>query len=55
MAAERALQVNPDYQLAGLLLQALHAGLPPSVVEQAITAVHHSPSTRNPNTPSQQE
>lgn len=55
MAAERALQVDPDYQLADLLLQALHAGLPPSAIEQAITGTHPSPSTRKPNTPSEQE
>ncbi|MFY1703027.1 DUF4192 domain-containing protein [Micromonospora sp. WMMA1923] len=30
LAAERALQVNPDYQLAGLVLEALRVGLPPS-------------------------
>jgi hypothetical protein len=35
MAAERALQVDPAYQLAGLLLQALQTGLPPSAFEQA--------------------
>ncbi|MET8354844.1 DUF4192 domain-containing protein [Micromonospora sp. NPDC005206] len=55
MAAERALQVNPDYQLAALLLQALHAGLPPSAVEQAITSTHPNPSTPSLNTPSEQE
>ncbi|MCM0673567.1 DUF4192 domain-containing protein [Micromonospora phytophila] len=53
LAAERALQLDPDYQLADLLLQALHAGLPPSVVEQAITGTHPNPS--NPNAPSGQE
>ncbi|MBO4209795.1 DUF4192 domain-containing protein [Micromonospora echinofusca] len=35
MAAERALQIDPAYRLAGLLLHALHAGLPPSLFEQA--------------------
>ncbi len=34
MAAEHALAVKPGYQLADLLLQALHAGLPPSTFEQ---------------------
>ncbi|GLZ60958.1 DUF4192 domain-containing protein [Micromonospora sp. NBRC 107095] len=53
MAAERALQVDPDYQLAGLLLQALHAGLPPSVFEQATTSTQPNPS--NPNTLTEQE
>ncbi|AEB44311.1 DUF4192 domain-containing protein [Micromonospora maris] len=37
MAAERALQVDPGYRLADLLLQALHAGLPPSMFEQTAT------------------
>ncbi|MET7710603.1 DUF4192 domain-containing protein [Micromonospora sp. NPDC005413] len=55
MAAERALQVDPDYQLAALLLQALHAGLPPSVFEHATTSTHPSPFSPNPNTPSEQE
>ena len=44
MAAERALQVDPAYGLAGLLLQALHAGLPPSVFEQAIATDRPNPS-----------
>ncbi|MFI6263246.1 DUF4192 domain-containing protein [Micromonospora sp. NPDC051006] len=34
MAAERALQVDPAYHLADLLLQALRAGLPPSTFDQ---------------------
>ncbi|NJC13044.1 hypothetical protein F4558_002870 [Micromonospora profundi] len=55
MAAERALQIDPDYQLADLLLQALHAGLPPSALEQATTSTHPNPSTPNPNTASDQE
>ncbi|MGW3810689.1 DUF4192 domain-containing protein [Micromonospora sp. NPDC005113] len=55
MAAERALQVNPDYPLAALLLQALHAGLPPSAVEQAITSTHPNPSTPSLTTPLEQE
>ncbi|MEU8264700.1 DUF4192 domain-containing protein [Micromonospora sp. NPDC048999] len=46
MAAERALQVDPAYGLAGLLLQALHAGLPPSLFEQAITADRTDPSAQ---------
>ncbi|MEU8112733.1 DUF4192 domain-containing protein [Micromonospora sp. NPDC048947] len=53
MAVERALQIDPDYQLADLLLQALHAGLPPSVYEQATTSTQLSPS--NPNTRTEQE
>jgi hypothetical protein len=36
IAAERALQVDPAYQLAGLVLQALQAGMHPSVIEQAL-------------------
>ncbi|MBQ0906772.1 DUF4192 domain-containing protein [Micromonospora sp. U21] len=55
MAAERALQVDPDYQLADLLLQALHAGRPPSAIEQATSSTHPNPSIPNPNTPSEQE
>lgn len=55
MAAERALQVNPDYQLADLLLQTLHAGLPPSAFEQATTGTLPSPFSPNPNIPSEQE
>ncbi|MCW3819534.1 DUF4192 domain-containing protein, partial [Micromonospora sp. DR5-3] len=46
MAAHRALQVDPAYQLADLLLQSLHAGLPPSVFEQAIAGTRTNPSTR---------
>ncbi|MBQ1010301.1 DUF4192 domain-containing protein [Micromonospora sp. M51] len=53
MAVERALQIDPDYQLADLLLQALHAGLPPSVFEQAASSNQPSPS--NPNTRTEQE
>ncbi|MFI7609259.1 DUF4192 domain-containing protein [Micromonospora sp. NPDC049366] len=34
MAAERALQVDPTYPLADLLLRALHAGLPPSAFDR---------------------
>ncbi|MER5337978.1 DUF4192 domain-containing protein [Micromonospora sp. NPDC002717] len=45
MAADRALQVDPAYQLADLLRQALHAGLPPSVFEQAIATGRTNPST----------
>ncbi|GAA3742035.1 hypothetical protein GCM10022225_26990 [Plantactinospora mayteni] len=37
MAAERALQADPTYSLADLLLSAVRAGLPPSVIEQAIS------------------
>ncbi|MFE9694964.1 DUF4192 domain-containing protein [Micromonospora sp. NPDC005806] len=55
MAAEHALQINPDYQLAHLVLHALQAGLPPTAIEEAITRTHHSPSTRNPNHPYDQE
>ncbi|SCF19468.1 protein of unknown function (DUF4192) [Micromonospora viridifaciens] len=44
MAAERALQVDPAYQLANLLLQALHGGLPPSVFGQAIASARTNPS-----------
>ncbi|WDQ02235.1 DUF4192 domain-containing protein [Micromonospora chalcea] len=44
MAADRALQVDPAYGLAGLLRQALHAGLPPSVFEQAIATDRTNPS-----------
>ncbi|MEU2616161.1 DUF4192 domain-containing protein [Micromonospora sp. NPDC007271] len=44
MAANRALQVDPAYQLADLLLQALHAGLPPSAFEQAIASARTNPS-----------
>ncbi|WP_341716574.1 DUF4192 domain-containing protein [Micromonospora sp. FIMYZ51] len=36
MAAEHALQIDPTYRLAGLLRQALHAGLAPTFLEQAI-------------------
>ncbi|MFE9207567.1 DUF4192 domain-containing protein [Micromonospora sp. NPDC007230] len=46
MAAHRALQVDPAYQLAGMLLQSLHGGLPPSVFEQAVAAARIKPSTR---------
>lgn len=35
MAAERALQVDPDCRLADLMLQALQAGVPPTVFDQA--------------------
>lgn len=35
MALEHALHIDPDYTLAGLLLQAIQAGLPRSVVEEA--------------------
>ncbi|MER7471236.1 DUF4192 domain-containing protein [Micromonospora sp. NPDC000018] len=44
MAADRALQVDPTYQLADLLRQALHAGLPPSAFERATATVRTSPS-----------
>ncbi|MDG4838363.1 DUF4192 domain-containing protein [Micromonospora sp. WMMD967] len=54
MAAERALQVDPDYQLAVLLLQALHSGLPPSVFEQA-ASTHPNPSIPSPKTSTEQE
>ncbi|MEU5943469.1 DUF4192 domain-containing protein [Micromonospora sp. NPDC047548] len=46
LAAERALQVDPAYQLADLLLQALHAGLPPSTFDQATTSARTDPSTQ---------
>ncbi|MGC5332832.1 DUF4192 domain-containing protein [Micromonospora sp. DT62] len=46
MATERALQVDPTYQLAELLQQALHAGLPPSVFEQAIATDATDPGTK---------
>jgi hypothetical protein len=36
MAADHALQVDPGYQFADLILQALDAGLPPSTYEQAV-------------------
>ncbi|SCG58276.1 protein of unknown function [Micromonospora echinaurantiaca] len=45
MAADRALQVDPTYQLADLLRQALHAGLPPSVFAQAFTTGRTNPAT----------
>ncbi|MEV0429666.1 DUF4192 domain-containing protein [Micromonospora sp. NPDC050495] len=35
MAAERALQADPACRLAHLMLQALHAGVPPTVFDQA--------------------
>ncbi|MEV6812576.1 DUF4192 domain-containing protein [Micromonospora sp. NPDC051296] len=44
-AAEHALQIDPDYQLADLLQRALHAGLPPSTFEQATAAARTTPST----------
>ncbi len=44
MAADRALQVDPAYQLADLLRQALHAGLPPSAFEQ--TTARTNPSAQ---------
>ena len=37
MAAQYALHVDPDYTLAGVLLQAIRAGLPPAVAEQAFS------------------
>jgi hypothetical protein len=37
MAAQYALHIEPDYQLADLILQAVQAGLPPSVAEQAFS------------------
>jgi hypothetical protein len=46
MAAERALQVDPAYQLAGLLLQALQAGMPPSVFEEALAEDESRPGQR---------
>ncbi|MFI7077151.1 DUF4192 domain-containing protein [Micromonospora sp. NPDC049903] len=45
MAAERALDIDPTNELAALVLQALHAGLPPTVVEQAFT--DHTDPPRN--------
>ncbi|GIJ39313.1 DUF4192 domain-containing protein [Micromonospora andamanensis] len=44
MAAERALQVDPAYRLADLLLQALRAGLPPATFAQVTDRT--DPSTR---------
>jgi hypothetical protein len=44
MAAEHALQVDPGYQLADLLLQALDAGLPPSTFEQSPAGKAHRPA-----------
>ncbi|OWV09594.1 hypothetical protein B5D80_09410 [Micromonospora wenchangensis] len=35
IAVERALQIDPNYPLADLLLQTLQAGLPPSTFDQA--------------------
>ncbi|MGR6318884.1 DUF4192 domain-containing protein [Micromonospora soli] len=46
MAADRALQADPDYRLADLLLQTLHAGLPPTVFEQAIANARTNPSAQ---------
>ncbi|MFI2652821.1 DUF4192 domain-containing protein [Micromonospora fulviviridis] len=46
MAADRALQVDPAYRLADLLLQTLHAALPPAMFEQAIVKARTNPSTR---------
>ncbi|MEU1841174.1 DUF4192 domain-containing protein [Micromonospora chersina] len=46
MAADRALQVDPEYRLARLLLQALHAGLPPSVLERAADTDRSNPSDK---------
>ncbi|MEU2167949.1 DUF4192 domain-containing protein [Micromonospora chersina] len=46
MAADRALQVDPEYRLADLLLQTLHAGLPPTVFEQAIANARTNPSSQ---------
>lgn len=46
MAADRALQVDPEYRLADLLLQTLHAGLPPTVFEQAIANARTNPSAQ---------
>jgi hypothetical protein len=37
MAAQYALDIDPGYTLAGLLLQAIQAGLPPAVVQQAFS------------------
>ncbi|MET8912480.1 DUF4192 domain-containing protein [Micromonospora sp. NPDC004551] len=46
MAADRALQADPEYQLARLLRQALHAGLPPSAFEQAADTDRANPSDK---------
>ncbi|WBB69119.1 DUF4192 domain-containing protein [Micromonospora sp. WMMD812] len=46
MAAERALQVDPAYRLADLLLQALHAGLPPSAFAHATAGARTKPATQ---------
>jgi hypothetical protein len=46
MAADRALQVDSEYRLADLLLQTLHAGLPPSVFEQAVDTGRANPSDK---------
>ncbi|MEU4483133.1 DUF4192 domain-containing protein [Micromonospora sp. NPDC023966] len=54
MAAEHALQVDPGYQLAHLVLHALQAGLPPTAIEEAITRTHRT-STRNSDTADEQE
>ncbi|MGW5672038.1 DUF4192 domain-containing protein [Micromonospora sp. NPDC003776] len=50
MATEHALQIDPVYQLAHLVLHALQAGLPPAAIEDAITRTHHNPSTCNAST-----
>ncbi|WP_238453092.1 DUF4192 domain-containing protein [Micromonospora sp. ATA51] len=54
MAAEHALQIDPGYQLAHLVLHALQAGLPPTAIEEAITRTHRT-STRNSDTADEQE
>ncbi|MFG3602431.1 DUF4192 domain-containing protein [Micromonospora chersina] len=54
MAAEHALQIDPDYQLAHLVLHALQAGLPPTAIEESITRTHHT-TTRNTDTADEQE
>ncbi|MER7457320.1 DUF4192 domain-containing protein [Micromonospora sp. NPDC126480] len=46
MAADRALQVDPAYQLADLLRQALQAGLPPSAFEQTTGQTRSNSSTQ---------
>ncbi|MEV0158342.1 DUF4192 domain-containing protein [Micromonospora sp. NPDC050686] len=51
MAAEHALRIDPHYQLADLVLQALRVGLPPTGIEQAIT----SPATRTSHNPFEKE
>lgn len=46
MAAERALQVDPEDRFAGLLLRAIQAGVAPSVVELALRGSERRPDER---------